>query len=379
MALNPFGGGFNLPRILGIRVRIDYSWFVVFALLLWTLAEGYFPQAYPGQEKLTYWGMGLVSAVLLFVSVLIHELSHAVVARRYGLPVPGITLFIFGGVAQLGQEPPGPRAEFWIAAVGPITSILLGGLFLASAELIHARYDIASHTLFYLFVANLVLAGFNLLPGFPLDGGRVLRAWLWGRWANLHRATRAAARAGRLTGAGLMVLGLAQIFLLPGAFVGGAWLMLIGLFLRQAAASSYQMTAIEEMLRDITVGELMHAPPVSVPADLPLDKLVEDFFYRYRFTSFPVERDSELLGLVHINQVKGIPPREWATRAVHEVMSPKESLLVVAPEDPAIDVFRQMSQTGMSKVPVVEGGHLVGLVAVRDILQLFRIKSHLLE
>jgi Zn-dependent protease/CBS domain-containing protein len=377
MAFETFGRGFNLPRLFGVRVRIDYSWFIVFGLLLWMLADNYYPQTFPGQGQLTYWGMGLVSALLLFASVLAHELSHAVAARRYGLPVPGITLFIFGGVAQLGREPVAPKAEFWIAAVGPITSILLGTLFLLARHFIHPGIDIVSETLFYLGLANLTLAGFNLLPGFPLDGGRVLRAWLWQRWKNLYRATRAAARAGRLTGAALMALGLLQIFI--GAFVGGIWMIFIGLFLRQAATSSFQMTSLEEMLRDVPVSEIMQRNPVSVPEQLPLDRLVEDFFYRYRFTSFPVERNAELVGLIHINQVKEVPRTDWPLRVVSEVMSPRATVVIVAPEDSAIEAFRQMSQTGASKLPVAADGRLVGIVTARDILQLFRIKSDLLD
>lgn len=377
MALRNLGRGFNLPRILGIEVRIDYSWFIIFGLLLWTLAATYYPQTFPGQWWVTYWGMGLVSALLLFASVLAHELSHAVVARHYGLPVPRITLFIFGGVAQLGREPVAPRAELFIAGIGPITSIVLGSLFLLLAELIHAANDIVSHTFLYLGIANIVLAVFNLLPGFPLDGGRVLRAWLWQRWSSLRRATRAAARAGRMTGAALIALGLLQIFL--GAFIGGIWMIFIGLFLRQAATSSYEMTALEEMLRDVTVGEIMHEQPVSVPEDLTLDRLVEDFFYHYRFTSFPVEHNDELVGLVHINQVKDVPHGEWALRRVAEVMTPRADILVVAPDDPAMHAFRQMSQTGASKLPVIRQGRLVGIVTARDILQMFRIRSDLLD
>ncbi|MFQ5817686.1 MAG: site-2 protease family protein [Terriglobia bacterium] len=378
MALQDLGRGFNLPRILGIEIRIDYSWFIIFGLLVWMLAHRWYPQTFPGQWSGTYWGMGLVSALLLFASVLVHELSHAVVARRYGLPVPRITLFIFGGVAQLGHEPLTPRAELFIAGIGPITSIVLGTLFLTLREAINGTNSIVSHTLFYLGVVNLVLAAFNLLPGFPLDGGRVLRAWLWQRWANLHRATRVAASIGRLTGFGLIGLGLVEIIFLR-ALVGGIWMILIGLFLRQAATSSYQMTALEDMLHGIRVAEIMHERPVSVAEDLPLDRLVEEFFYRYRFTSFPVERDTQLAGLVHMNQVKEIPRAQWPLRRVAEVMSPRAAIPVATPEQPVAEAFRQMTLAGKHKLPVTEHGRLVGIVTVRDILQLFRIRSDLLD
>lgn len=378
MAYVSWERGFNLPRILGIEVRIDYSWFIIFGLVLWTLAVGYYPQTFPGQGQWTYWGMGLMSALLLFASVLAHELSHAVMARRHGLPVPRITLFIFGGVAHLSREPLGPRGEFLIAGVGPLTSIVLGTAFWGLSGLTAATSEILSRTFFYLALANWLLAAFNLLPGFPLDGGRVLRSLLWQRWANLRRATRAAARAGRVTGGVLIALGLFEILLLH-AFLGGVWMIFIGLFLRQAAASSYQMTALQEMLRDVTVAEIMQPRPVSVLEDLSLDHLVEEFFYRYRFTSFPVERGGQLTGLVHINQVKEVPQAQWWQKRVGEVMTPREKFLEVEPGAPAFQAFRQMTQAGMKKLPVTHQGQLVGIITARDILELFRIKSDLLE
>jgi len=370
--------GFNLPRILGIEVRIDYSWFIIFGLVLWTLAVGYYPQTFPGQGLLTYWGMGLVSALLLFASVLAHELSHAVMARRHGLPVSRITLFIFGGVAYMGREPLGPRAEFLMAGAGPLTSIVLGTAFWGLSVLAAPTSEILSRTFFYLGFANWLLAAFNLLPGFPLDGGRVLRALLWQRWANLRRATRVAARAGRVTAGVLIAVGLLEILLLR-AFIGGVWLIFVGLFLRQAAATSYEMTALEELLRDVSVAEIMQARPVSVSEDLPLDRLVGEFFYRYRFTSFPVERAGQLIGLVHINQVKEVPHGQWSLKRVGEVMTARERVLEVSPDESALQAFRQMTQAGMKKLPVTRQGQLVGIVTARDILELFRIKSDLLE
>lgn len=369
------GRGIGLPRILGIEVRLDYSWFIVFGLVLWTLASGYFPRTFPGQGTAVYWIMGLASAVLLFASVLAHELSHAVVAQREGLPVPRITLFIFGGMAHLSGEPPGPGAEFRIAVVGPISSFVLAGVFWGLSRLAASTSLIVSETFFYLGAANFILAVFNLIPGFPLDGGRVLRAWLWQRWRDLRRATRVVARIGRGMGTALMVLGVLEF--LSGAFVGGLWSIFIGLFLRQAAQSSYQVTALRELLQGVSVAEIMRAEPISVSGSLPLDRLVSDYFYRHHFSSFPVTEDGRLTGLVHINQVKQTPQERWAGVTVEEVMTPAAEGATVEPEDPAFDALQCMSERGRQKIPVVKKGRLVGMVTSQDILELFRIKSDL--
>lgn len=371
----PGASSFGLLRVLGVEVHIDYSWFIIFGLVLWTLAAGYYPQTFPGQETVVYWGMGLVSAVLLFGSVLAHELSHAVVARSEGLPVPRITLFIFGGMAHLTREPAGPQAEFRIAAIGPLSSFVLAGLFWALSQATTGLGDIVSRTLWYLAVANLILAVFNLVPGFPLDGGRVLRAWLWNRWNDLRRATAVVARIGRGTGTALILLGILEV--LVGAIVGGLWMVFIGLFLRQAAESGYKMTALQELLRDVSVAEIMRTDPVEVSEDLTLDRLVGDYFYRYRFSSFPVTRGERLAGLVHINQVKEVPQERWAATRVSDVMTPDGEVATVVPEEGAFEAFRRMTQSGRQKIPVTQGGRLVGMLTARDILELFRIKSDL--
>lgn len=371
----PKGGGLGLPRLWGIEVRLDYSWFIVFALVLWTLSAGYFPQMFPGQQTLVYWVMGLVSAVLLFGSVLTHELSHALAARQEGLSVPRITLFIFGGMAHLSREPSDPGAEFRIAAIGPVTSYGLAGLFWGLSVATTGASQMVGRTFWYLALANFILATFNLFPGFPLDGGRVLRAWLWHRWKDLRRATAVVTRIGRSVGTGLMLLGLVEF--LSGVFVGGLWMVFIGLFLRQAAAGSYRMTALQELLRGERVYDLMRREPVHVGEALRLDELVSDYFYRYRYTSFPVTRGGRLAGLVHINQVKEIPQERWGSTLVSEVMTPEGEVATVGAQEEAFEAFRRMTQSGRQKLPVIQDGRLVGMVTARDILELFRIKSDL--
>ncbi len=372
------GRGIGLLRLFGIEIRLDYSWFIVFGLVLWTLSAGYFPQTFPGQSTAVYWVMGAVSALLLFGSVLAHELSHAVVARTEGMPVPRITLFIFGGMAHMVREPSGPMPEFRIAAAGPIMSFFLAGVFLGASWLTRESSQIVGRTFFYLGLANFILAVFNLVPGFPLDGGRVLRAWLWHRWNDLRRATRVVARIGRGTGTALILLGLLE-FLFAGALVGGLWMVFIGLFLRQAAESSYQMTALQEMLRDVPVSEVMRENPVTVDERMNLSDLVSDYFYRYHFNSFPVTGGQHLAGLVHINQVKGVPRDKWASTTVGEVMTPQSEISTVAPSEEVFQAMRRMTEAGRQKVPVVKDGRLVGILTSRDILELFRVKSDLAD
>lgn len=371
----PSGRGIGLPRLFGIEVRIDYSWFIVFGLVLWTLAAGYFPQTFPGQEKLVYWVMGLVSAVLLFGSVLAHELSHAVVAQREGLQVPRVTLFIFGGIAHLGRDPASPGAEFRIAVIGPVTSFVLAGVFWGLSLILAPMSEIVGETCFYLAAANFLLAVFNLIPGFPLDGGRVLRAWLWHRWNDLRRATRIVTRIGRGMGMGLILLGILE--LVGGMVVGGLWLIFIGLFLRQAAESSFQMVALQHALRGVAVSEIMRKDPVGVSPNISLDDLVNDYFYHYRFTSFPVVDDGRLVGMVHINQVKDAPKDRWGQTPVRATMTPASETAAVTPDEDSFEAFRKMSQTGRQKIPVVQDGRLVGMLTARDILELLQIKSDL--
>lgn len=367
--------GLGLPRVFGIEVRIDYSWFIVFGLVLWTLAAGYFPRTFPGQQAPVYWVMGFVSAVLLFGSVLAHELSHAVVAQREGLPVPRITLFIFGGVAHLSREPSDPGSEFRIAVIGPVTSLVLAGLFWAVSLPLAPASEMLGQTFLYLGVANFLLAVFNLIPGFPLDGGRVLRAWLWNRWNDLRRATQVVTGIGKGMGTALILLGILELF--GGLLVGGLWLVFIGLFLRQAAQSSYQMTALQEALRGIRVAEIMRAEPVEVRESLRLDELANDFFYRYRFNSFPVVEGQRLTGLIHINQVKDVPRERWSQTTVGEVMTPREKIATVGPEEEAFAALRQMNQSGHQKIPVVQNERLVGIITARDIMELFRVRTDL--
>jgi Zn-dependent protease len=368
--------GYELMRVAGIRIVVDPTWLLIFALVTWSLATGYFPAADPSLEGAAAWWLGVVAALLLFSSVLVHELSHALLARRAGIGVPRIRLFLFGGVSEMAEEPRDPRAELRIAAAGPLTSLGLAAAFAAlSVTGLPALLPGGAALVGYLASINLALAVFNLLPGFPLDGGRILRAWLWSRHGSLVRATRAAGRAGSIVGYGLMGLGITS--LLNRNLVGGLWLILIGLFLSQAAASSYQTTLLRDLLSGVRVRQLMSQPVIAVPEHASLAELVNDYFYRHPHGSFPVSSGDSLAGMVSLDQIKIVRREEWGRTPVRQVMTPASALRPLAPDDDCVAALERMIREDVGRLPVVEGGRLAGILSRRDVMQLFQIRSDL--
>jgi Zn-dependent protease/CBS domain-containing protein len=367
------GGTIKLLRIRGIPLYIHASWLVVYALITWTLAVGYFPEVLPGRPALGYWVSGLVAALLLFVSVLVHELSHAFVAQRHGLTVRGITLHVFGGVSEIEDEPPGPAAEFLIAVVGPLTSFaiaaVLGALLAAGVAPSGAPRAIFA----YLVTVNVAVGLFNLSPGFPLDGGRLLRAILW-RWTgSLARATAVASRVGGLFALALITLGVVQI--VTGRLVSGIWLTLIGLFLRGAADMSSVQTALREALGALPVRTAMARDVVSMPVGTTVDALVRAF-WTHHFTSFPVVEDGRVVGLVTVHQLHRVPQGEWATRTVQDVMTPVSDAFVVRPGDTLLHALEKVTRNGLGRVAVLDdGGRLAGYLSLKDITHVLALQG----
>ena len=366
------GKGITLFRILGFEVHIDLSWIVLALLVTWSLAVGLFPRAYENLRPLQYWGMGVAGALGLFASILFHEFCHSLVARRFGLPMKGITLFIFGGVAEMDDEPPSPQAEFFMAIAGPISSILLGVVFFLSAKAVALPISTNSHlfpavgVLGYLAVINWVLAGFNLIPAFPLDGGRVLRAALWHWKKDLRRATRVASRFGSLFGIVVMLLGLLNLLL--GNFIGGLWQVMIGMFLRSAAQMSYQQVLYRNSLAGATVARFMNREPVTAPAFITIRELVDDYIYRYHYKMFPVRQEGKLIGCITSQRVKEIPRAEWEQRTVAASLDICSAENSISPETDAMKAFSIMGRTGTSRLLVVDRGELVGVIALKDIV-----------
>lgn len=366
------GNAVTLFRVAGIPVRVHVSWLVIYGLLAWSLSVGYFPQVLPDVAVRTHWVSGFVAALLLFVSVFIHELSHSVVARSRGLPVKAITLHIFGGVSELEREPESPGLEFWMAIAGPLTSFALGGLAFVAAGLADARPALAA-ILRYLAVVNVVVGVFNLVPGFPLDGGRVLRAALWRARGDLQWATRVASRAGSIVG--LVLMGLGVLRGLTGEFLGGLWFVLIGLFLRQAAEGSYQQLVVRGALGSLAVRDVMTREVVHLTPDLPLAKVVDDYFWRHHVTSFPVLDGGRVVGIMSIHRLGEVPQDRWATTAVREVMLPLVDTLSAAPGDQVPEALDKLSRNGLGRLAVLDGGRLAGYLSLKDVMHVLAMST----
>ena len=372
-----FGRRITLFRFLGFEVHIDLSWLVLAALITWSLAFGVFPYYYQGLAPATYWWMGVIGAAGLFFSILFHEFCHSLVARRFGLSMRGITLFIFGGVAEMEDEPPGPKAEFFMAAAGPLSSVALGAAFYAAAELMEGVAAVIplQGVLSYLAAINWVLAAFNLIPAFPLDGGRVLRAALWQRKKNLRRATRIATRIGSGFGVFLILVGVANFLL--GNSIGGIWQFMIGMFLRSAAETSYQQVVYREALEGETVERFMNPRPVTVPPSISIRELVEAYIYRYYFSMFPVTDNDKLLGCITTGRVKEIPQEEWARWTVGERLDRCSDDNTISPGAGAMQALSLMRKTGNSRLMVVQDGRLAGIISLKDIMGYLSAKMEL--
>ncbi len=371
-----FGRRIRLFKLLGFAVHIDMSWLVLALLITWSLARGLFPYHYEKLSSATYWFMGAAGALGMFASIVFHELCHSLVARRFGLPMKGITLFIFGGVAEMDDEPPSPKAEFFMAVAGPASSILLGlfGYAVTAAGGAWMPAPVAG-VLEYLTIINFVLAGFNLVPAFPLDGGRVLRSALWQWKKNFRWATRIASKFGSFFGTVLIFLGILNI--LRGDVIGGIWQLMIGLFLGNAARMSYQQVMMRKALEGGTVRQFMNTEPVSAPGSISLKDLVEGYMYRYHFKMFPVVEGGALVGCITTRMVKEVPQGEWSSRTVGDIASRCSLENTIGPEEDAIKALGVMSRTGNSRLMVVEGGRLVGIITLKDIMGLLSVKLDL--
>ena len=368
---------FRLGKIIGIPIEINYTWFIIFGLITWTLATGYFPYILPRYSVITYWIMAVIAAILLFVSLLLHELSHSFVAIKSKLPIKGITLFIFGGVAHMEKEPSDPKTEFRMAIAGPLCSFALAAIFWIITNLL-SNLNIAPPVVAitkYLFILNGIVAVFNLIPGFPLDGGRILRAGLWSYLKDIKRATRIARNFGKVFAYLLMFIGLFEIFRF-GALISGFWLIFIGFFLLEAAEMSYQQVVMKTTLTGIHVKDIMSKNVITVAADITLHDLVEQYFFKFRFHSFPVISDDTLLGLVTLHDVKEIPREKWVTEKAKEAMIPVEESLIISQGAEVTEALSKMAKSGIGRLLVIEDSKLIGILSQRDIMSLFEFKNH---
>lgn len=364
---------FRIARIRGIDVGVHYTWLLAFALVSWSLASGYFPQNYPGWGRTLYWTVGVAAALMLFISVLLHELSHSFVAQARGLQVHSITLFIFGGVSNLAGEAKQPGAEFQIAVVGPLTSFVLGALafLVASASTSPPVEAIAS----YLAVVNVALGAFNLVPGFPLDGGRVLRSIVWSATNDLRRATEIATGVGQVVAWGLMLWGFWRV--LDGDVFGGIWMAAIGWFLQNAAVASLQQTVLETRIRRLRVRDVIRPDPSGVPPDTSVADLIERFVLPGARRAVPVVDDGAAVGIVTLSDIHPVPAERRRDTSVDRIMTPRERLVTVSSNTPLSAAIEALGRGDYEQVPVVDEGRLVGLLSRADVLREIQIREAL--
>jgi Zn-dependent protease/CBS domain-containing protein len=385
--------GIRIATWFGIKIRIDWSWLLILLLISWNLSFA-FTQMHQDWSLALSIGMGVIAALLFFLSVLLHELAHSLVAQSQGIPVDSITLFLFGGVASIREEPKSPGNEFVMAILGPVTSLVIGfilllltGIGLQAQDLMLTdpvrlleAFTPARTILFWLGSVNVILGVFNLIPGFPLDGGRVLRSILWAITQNLRKATRWASYVGQAIAWLMIIGGVSMIFGVQIPFFGtglvnGVWLILIGWFLNNAARSSYQQLMLRDILEEVPVIRMTKRNPLTVPANITVDTLVEDFIMQTDEHAFPVMEDDRLVGIVCLDDVRGLESELRSTKLVSDIMTPRSEIITIGPNDDAYKALMTISQKAIRQLVVMEGDELVGLIRRRDIVRFLELQS----
>lgn len=366
-----------LFSLFGFKVGIDATWFILAMLIAWSLAKEWFPHYYADLSNATYWWMGVAGAVGLFISIVFHEFCHSLVARQFDLPMRGITLFIFGGVAEMTKEPESAKSEFFMAIVGPISSVVLGGIFflLFTGGKAASWPGPVNGVLVWLGWINIILAGFNMIPAFPLDGGRVLRSVLWYARGDLRWATRISSAFGSGFGLVLMILGIVSF--IGGNFIGGLWYFLIGMFIRGASQMSYRQMLVKNALAGEPVSRFMADEVITAPPSITVADLIEDYFYKYHYKMFPISEGETLKGCITTKEIKELPKEQWATRKVSEIVRPCSEQNTISPKADATDALSLMNSTGNSRLMVVEGTKLLGVISLKDMLKFMALKLDL--
>lgn len=372
-----FKNAVQIFEIFGFKLKVDPSWLLIAALIVWSLSTSYFPEVLPGRSGSFYTVLGIVAMLGMFASLILHELSHSLIARSHGLGVGGITLFIFGGVAELEEEPHDPKSEFQIAIAGPLMSLLLAGFFNVASDLVGggAEASVAGAVFGYLALINLVLAVFNLFPAFPLDGGRMLRAVIWGATGDLLRATRISSRIGTFFGLFLMLSGALVVF--GGQGVGGVWQILIGFFILNASNGSYQNLLIKAALRGKTARVLMSETVWTIAPDATISELVDDVMLRHGVSFVPVLSEGRLLGYADIGGARSVDRAVWETKPVGDIMVPLGPDNMVAPDAPLEAVFKALATAARRKLLVVDGEELLGVISLSDLTHHLALQQEL--
>ncbi len=371
--------GIPIGRAFGIALRLHYSWFIIFVLVTWALTASYFPSVFPDWNLGSRIAAGIITSLLFFGSVLVHELAHSIVSQRQGIPVQSIILFVFGGVSQITSEPKQPRDEFRMAIVGPLTSLIIGGIlwgiFFGVRNIDSFAAQMVTAITYWLGYINLALGVFNLIPGFPLDGGRVFRSIWWWRSHNLKSATRVASTVGRFIGLLFIFGGVYLVF--TSYWLNGIWIALIGWFLENAASSSYRQLLLQEMLKGHTAKEVMSRDCVLINPETTLDKLVNENILTSGRRCFPVVADSKIMGLMTLHNVRTVPRDRWTTETVKEAMTPFDKLKWVGPDEELSSLMRLLTENDINQVPVVEDNQVIGMVTRENLLNYVNIRSGL--
>ncbi len=387
------GSGIRIGRLFGINISIDWSWLFIFFLVTWNLAT-VFTDLQRAWSPAQRWAVAAIAAILFFSSVLLHELAHSLVARSRGIPVRNITLFLFGGVSNIQRDPDSPKDEFLMAVVGPLTSLVLGAVLVLVAGVgtaggllgdpgqVVGRLDAVTTLVLWLGSINIILGIFNLIPGFPLDGGRVLRSILWAATGSLKRATRWAAAVGQAIAWLMILAGISMVFGVQIPFfgtglVGGIWLAFIGWFLNSASSQSYRQVVINDILEGVTVSQMMRTDPPTVTDDISISSLVQDHIMRADDRAFPVMVGGRLSGIITVDDLRKLTRDQWETTRVRQLMTPADKLLTVTPDDDAAGALNTLAQKDIRQLPVVRDGQLVGLLRRRDILRWLQLHSEL--
>lgn len=352
---------FNLGKVFGIQFRLHYSWFIIFVLVTVLLSWQVFPHSLPQQPQLTYWVMGLITSLLFFASVLAHELAHSLVGRAHNIPIKSITLFIFGGIAHMTREAESAGDELKMAIAGPLSSVVISGIFYLLWLYFYGLANPLALAALWLAQVNLMLAVFNLIPGFPLDGGRVFRSLLWRSTGNYKRSTRIATQGGRVVGY-LFILGGILIAFLYQDWLTGVWLIFIGWFLENAAATAYRQAKWQGALREFTASQVMTSDYSVVPPDITISQLVQRYIFKSPGQCFLVVDEGRLGGMVALPNIKSVPQQNWDITQVKDIVTPLGKLGVAHPDQDVLSIVQQMSESDVNQVPVVSEGRVVGLV-----------------
>jgi len=371
------GSAFNLGKVFGIQFRLHYTWFIVFVLISMSLSWYYFPSLNLDLTPLAYWVIGIASSLLFFASVVAHELAHSLVARTNGIPVKSITLFIFGGIAQITREATKANAELKMAAAGPACSLVLGGLFgllwLFSRGISEPMGAMTS----WLAQVNVILAVFNLIPGFPLDGGRVFRSILWRFTGNYKLSTRIATQVGQGVGYLFILGGISIMFLLRGGWFSGLWLIFIGWFLRNTASSSYHQAQWREALREVSASQVMTPDCPVIPPNVTIDRLVQEYVFTSGCYFFLVTDEDGVKGILTLNNIKAVSRQNWDVTQVKEIMTPIDKVKVAHPNQDALSILEEMDENDINQMPVVSEGRVIGLITRDNLLRFLHTRSEL--